>query len=85
MRVRDYQPRLLDELTASGEVLWQGHGSLAGTDGWISLHTAKLAPFTLAAAGAAPNDLRIGTGDDRRWRLLLPSARRPALPCPTTN
>ncbi|MFN8136807.1 MAG: ATP-dependent helicase [Propionicimonas sp.] len=46
-RVRDYAPAMLDELTAAGEVLWQGHGSLAGTDGWVSLHTADLAPLTL--------------------------------------
>ena len=28
-------PRMLDELTASGEVLWAGHGALPGTDGWV--------------------------------------------------
>ncbi|MGM1017954.1 MAG: ATP-dependent helicase [Actinomycetota bacterium] len=46
-RVRDYTPALLDELTASGEVVWAGHGSLPGRDGWVSLHPADLAPFTL--------------------------------------
>ena len=25
-RVRDYEPSYLDELTASGEVIWAGHG-----------------------------------------------------------
>ena len=49
-RVVEYQPALLDELMATGEVLWQGHGSLAGDDGWVSLHLADLAPVTLAAA-----------------------------------
>ncbi|MCW5950850.1 MAG: DEAD/DEAH box helicase [Propionibacteriaceae bacterium] len=39
-RVRDYRPAMLDELTTSGEVLWQGRGSLAGGDGWVSLHPA---------------------------------------------
>ena len=47
-RVRDYRPAMLDELTAGGEVLWQGHGSLAGGDGWVSLHPADGAEFTLA-------------------------------------
>src|SRR5690606_26190338 len=46
-RVRDYTPALLDELTAAGEVVWAGHGSLPGRDGWVSLHPADLAPFTL--------------------------------------
>ncbi|MFE6997268.1 ATP-dependent helicase [Microbacterium sp. NPDC057659] len=46
-RVRDYTPALLDELTAAGEVVWAGHGSLPGRDGWVSLHPVDLAPFTL--------------------------------------
>jgi len=29
-RVTDYQPAMLDELTAAGEVVWAGHGALAG-------------------------------------------------------
>ncbi len=46
-RVRDYQPALLDELTSTGELLWAGHGSLPGSDGWVSLHLADTAPLTL--------------------------------------
>ena len=46
-RVRDYEPSYLDELTASGEVLWAGHASLPGADGWVSLHLADQAPLTL--------------------------------------
>ena len=42
-RVRDYAPALLDELCAAGEVLWRGHGSLAGNDGWVSLWPSDLA------------------------------------------
>ncbi|WP_336646332.1 ATP-dependent helicase [Microbacterium sp. USHLN186] len=53
-RVRDYTPALLDELTASGEVVWAGHGSLPGRDGWVSLHPADLAPFTLPLPEDAP-------------------------------
>src|SRR5690606_12206470 len=33
-RVPGYHPALLDELTASGEVMWAGQGSLPGGDGW---------------------------------------------------
>ena len=46
-RVVDYEPAHLDELTASGEVLWAGHGSLPGSDGWVSLHLADSAELTL--------------------------------------
>jgi ATP-dependent helicase Lhr and Lhr-like helicase len=46
-RVADYTPALLDELMASGEVLWCGHGGLPGDDGWVSLHLAESAHLTL--------------------------------------
>ena len=46
-RVRDYEPALLDELTATGEVQWAGHGALPGSDGWVSLHLADRAHLTL--------------------------------------
>ncbi len=51
-RVQDYSPALLDELTAAGEVLWCGHGSLPGDDGWVSLHLADAAPLTLPDTAA---------------------------------
>ena len=51
-RVRDYSAAMLDELTSSGEVLWSGHGSLPGRDGWVALHPADLAPLTLAMPDA---------------------------------
>jgi ATP-dependent Lhr-like helicase len=50
-RVADYQPSMLDELTATGEVLWAGHGGLPGADGWVSLHLADTAPLTLPDHG----------------------------------
>src|SRR5690606_3119395 len=53
-RVRDYSPALLDDLMSSGEVIWQGHGSLAGDDGWVSLHVAETAHLTLHD-GAVPD------------------------------
>ncbi|MET9495198.1 ATP-dependent helicase [Streptomyces sp. NPDC006552] len=46
-RVGGYVPALLDELTASGEVLWAGAGSLPGKDGWVSLYLADAAPLLL--------------------------------------
>ena len=44
---------MLDELTATGEVLWAGHGALPGDDGWVSLHLADQAPLTLPEPDAA--------------------------------
>ncbi|MET3921137.1 DEAD/DEAH box helicase [Arthrobacter sp. UYEF20] len=49
-RVADYQPAMLDELMAAGEVLWSGAGSLPGNDGWVSLHLADSAELTLNPA-----------------------------------
>ena len=46
-RVSNYQPAMLDELMAAGEVLWSGAGALPGNDGWISLHLADSAELTL--------------------------------------
>jgi len=47
-RVTDYSPAMLDELTATGEVIWSGDGALPGADGWVSLHLTDSAPLTLA-------------------------------------
>lgn len=48
-RVSGYAPAMLDELTASGEVVWAGAGSLPGKDGWVSLYLADTAPLLLPA------------------------------------
>jgi ATP-dependent helicase Lhr and Lhr-like helicase len=37
-RVRDYGPRLLDELGAAGEVVWVGRGAIGREDGRIALY-----------------------------------------------
>ncbi|MCW6010658.1 ATP-dependent helicase [Micromonospora sp. CPCC 205371] len=46
-RVADYSPAYLDELCASGEVLWAGAGSIPGGDGWVTLAYADAAPLLL--------------------------------------
>jgi ATP-dependent Lhr-like helicase len=53
-RVVDYRPAMLDELTSTGEVVWSGHGSLPGRDGWIALHPAESASLTLRPEDRAP-------------------------------
>jgi len=46
-RVADYQPGYLDELCASGEVVWAGGGAISGGDGWVTLAYADTAPLLL--------------------------------------
>ncbi|HEV7688809.1 MAG TPA: DEAD/DEAH box helicase, partial [Acidimicrobiia bacterium] len=46
-RLPGYYPALLDELTATGEVIWAGCGALAGGDGWIALAPADVADLVL--------------------------------------
>ncbi|HXY66143.1 MAG TPA: ATP-dependent helicase [Mycobacterium sp.] len=48
-RVRGYSPAMLDELLASGEVVWSGAGSVSAGDGWVAFHPADAAPLTLTA------------------------------------
>jgi len=50
-RVEGYQPALLDELTAAGEVVWCGAGSLPGGDGFVALAPADTAPLVLPEPG----------------------------------
>ncbi|WP_175985135.1 ATP-dependent helicase [Microbacterium tenebrionis] len=68
-RIRDYSPAMLDELTSSGEVVWAGHGTLPGRDGWVSLHPADLAPFTLPIPEAPDDSASGGSGDLERALL----------------
>ncbi|WP_446224552.1 Lhr family ATP-dependent helicase [Nocardia sp. IBHARD005] len=60
-RVSDYSPAMLDELMATGEVVWSGHGAITARDGWIALHLADQAPFTLPPADEIdPTDIQLG-------------------------
>jgi ATP-dependent Lhr-like helicase len=52
-RVADYMPSMLDEVCASGDVLWAGAGSLPGNDGWVSLYLADAAPLLLPGSTLA--------------------------------
>ena len=49
-RTAEYQKSHLDELTASGELLWAGNGSLPGSDGWIIFCYADTAADLLPPA-----------------------------------
>jgi ATP-dependent helicase Lhr and Lhr-like helicase len=50
-RVPGYSPALLDELTAAGEVVWAGAGSVGSGDGWVVLAPAESAPLLLPEPG----------------------------------
>jgi len=55
-RVPDYSPAMLDELTATGDVIWSGTGTLPGSDGWVSLHLADGAQVTLPTPAGGETD-----------------------------
>jgi ATP-dependent Lhr-like helicase len=46
-RLSGYSPALLDELTAAGEVVWAGAGTVGSGDGWLVLAPAESAPLLL--------------------------------------
>ena len=57
-RVADYQPRLLDELGAAGEVAWIGRGQLGRDDGRVALfRREKLSELTPQPSTDEPGDL----------------------------
>jgi len=51
-RVRDFTPALLDQVLATGDVVWMGHARLGDDDGWVSLHLHEPAAVTLPAVPA---------------------------------
>ncbi len=46
-RVADYQPRMLDELGASGFVVWVGRGALGASDGRVALYRRERAALLI--------------------------------------
>ncbi|WP_198654282.1 MULTISPECIES: ATP-dependent helicase [Nocardia] len=77
-RVGDYSPAMLDELTATGEVIWSGHGAITAKDGWIALHPAEHAPFTLAP----PDEIELS---ETHLRLLTTLGATFAIPPPVES
>jgi ATP-dependent Lhr-like helicase len=51
-RVADYTPAFLDELCASGDLLWAGSGSIGSGDGWVSFAFADSADLLLPLPAA---------------------------------
>jgi len=54
-RVRDYAPRLLDELVSMGEVVWAGQGALGLSDGRVALYLRGELEKLLPEASAPPD------------------------------
>ena len=82
-RVADYTPAYLDELCASGEVVWAGAGSIPGGDGWIVFAWAEAAPLLLPAARPGVRrrrrcTTRCSTALGGGAGAVLPPARRAA-------
>ena len=79
-RVPGYSPALLDELTAAGEVVWAGAGTVGSGDGWLVLAPAESAPLLLPEPGEltmTPLHGAVLTALAGRRRAVLPHARRP--------
>ena len=57
-RVRGYQPRWLDELMGTGEVVWVGAGALGAKDGRVCLYRRAQARVLLGARTEATDDLQ---------------------------
>ncbi|QMI05079.1 ATP-dependent helicase [Citrobacter sp. RHB25-C09] len=56
-RVRDYSPDMLDELLATGEVIWSGEKKLGDDDGLVALHLRDYLAETLAPASSENHTL----------------------------
>ena len=79
-RVPGYSPALLDELTAAGEVVWAGAGSVGSGDGWLVLAPAESAPLLLPEPAELTHDAAARRAADRARRgrrHVLPHAQRP--------
>ncbi|MDQ1396229.1 MAG: ATP-dependent helicase Lhr and Lhr-like helicase, partial [Acidimicrobiaceae bacterium] len=70
-RVRDYSPRLLDELMASGEVMWVGAGPLGRDDGKVALYRREQAPLLIPPLASATE--RPSGEEHERLREILAS------------
>ena len=46
-RLPGYLPAMLDELGASGDLVWAGAGAIGSDDGWVCLALADAAPFLI--------------------------------------
>jgi ATP-dependent Lhr-like helicase len=73
-RIRNYSPRLLDELCAAGEVVWVGAGPLGRDDGKVMLLPRDRASVLLGpswASGDAGSPDRPADGEHERLRSVL--------------
>ncbi|MCH9817067.1 MAG: DEAD/DEAH box helicase [Actinomycetia bacterium] len=70
-RVRAYNPSMLDQLTAAGEVTWWGVAALP-RDGWVALSPSDVAPaFLPVGSSANPSTSAADTGVEPTLAVLL--------------
>jgi ATP-dependent Lhr-like helicase len=69
-RVRDYAPRLLDELLAAGEVMWVGAGSIGRDDGRVRLLLREHASLLLQKLATSSSDRPDGEEHERLRDVL---------------
>jgi len=73
-RVPGYAPALLDQLCASGEVVWVGQGPIGPDDGWVALYLAEQADLLLgepATAALSPLAERVRAALAERGALFF--------------
>ena len=63
-RLPGYHPGLLDQLCASGEVVWAGAGALGSDDGWVGLYLAEGAPLLPEPLPVELSPLAVQVRDD---------------------
>ena len=61
-RIRGYQPQMLDQLGAAGEVVWVGAGSLGRDDGRVALYRPDRLALLLPTAARDGSAVAIGEG-----------------------
>lgn len=69
-RIRNYSPRMLDELMAGGEVMWVGAGSIGQSDGRVRLFLRDEAEILLSRWPTTGIDRPEGEEHDRIRALL---------------
>ncbi|MDQ1402324.1 MAG: ATP-dependent helicase Lhr and Lhr-like helicase [Actinomycetota bacterium] len=70
-RVRDYSPRLLDDLLAAGEVMWAGAAPLGRDDGKVVLVLRDQAALLLPRLGLGGSNDRPAGDEHERLRQVL--------------
>ncbi|MGU0044072.1 Lhr family ATP-dependent helicase [Escherichia coli] len=64
-RVRDYSPEMLDELLATGAVIWSGQKKLGEDDGLVALHLQEYAAESFTRRSGSGESFGAAASDNR--------------------